>query len=299
MDYETTLTSGLEIISGTVKIIAGLISIFSIITMWKIFKKAGKKGWEAIAPFYNIFVLFEITWGNGIIMLSLLASIIPVIGSIIIFVILVLTYNKLAKSFGKSTGFAVGLIFLNPIFMGILAFDKSEYLGVQKKNKNTITTEPQQVNSIPNNVPPMPTISPQTEQQPDNLFQVPQGMNTTINNITEQPNNILTPQQPGNQLINNAVQPQTIISDNQSINPVNVVPQQNQQVNTINVVPQQQSQQVNNMINPVQMAQQPNSMNQVQQPSNQNINNTITCPYCHNQVNSNAVFCTSCSKQLK
>lgn len=245
--------------------------------MWKIFKKAGKNGWEAIVPFYNMFVLFEITWGNGIIMLSLLASIIPVIGSIIIFVILVLTYNKLAKSFGKSTGFTIGLIFLNPIFMGILAFDKSEYLGVQKKNKNPTTTEPQQVNSIPNNVPlEKPTISPQTEQQPTDLFQVPQGMNTTINNITEQPNNIVTPQQPENQLINNAVQPQTIISDNQSINPVNVVPQQNQQVN--------------NMINPVQMAQ---------QPSNPNINNTITCPYCHNQINSNAVFCTSCGKQLK
>lgn len=280
MDYETTLTSGLGILSGIITIIAiiaGLISIFSIITMWKIFKKAGKNGWEAIVPFYNMFVLFEITWGNGIIMLSLLASIIPVIGSIIIFVILVLTYNKLAKSFGKSTGFTIGLIFLNPIFMGILAFDKSEYLGVQKKNKNPTTTEPQQVNSIPNNVPlEKPTISPQTEQQPTDLFQVPQGMNTTINNITEQPNNIVTPQQPENQLINNAVQPQTIISDNQSINPVNVVPQQNQQVN--------------NMMNPVQMAQ---------QPSNPNINNTITCPYCHNQINSNAVFCTSCGKQLK
>ena len=37
---------------------------------------------------------------------------------------------ELAKAFGKSGGFAVGLIFLSVIFYCILAFDKSEYLGV-------------------------------------------------------------------------------------------------------------------------------------------------------------------------
>ena len=36
---------------------------------------------------------------------------------------------RLARVFGKSGGFAVGLIFLSPIFLCILAFDKSVYLG--------------------------------------------------------------------------------------------------------------------------------------------------------------------------
>ena len=47
---------------------------------------------------------------------------------------LVLTFklnNRLAKAFGKSTGFAVGLTFLSPIFDLILAFDKSVYIGRQ------------------------------------------------------------------------------------------------------------------------------------------------------------------------
>lgn len=289
MNYETTLTSGIGILSVMfifLMIICVLISIFSIIVMWKIFKKAGKNGWEAIVPVYNMFILFEITWGNRILVLSLLASIIPVIGTIILFVILVITYNKLSKSFGKSTGFTVGLIFLSPIFMAILAFDKSEYLGVPKKNEDIPNSETQQVNNIPNNVQPVPIVPPQMEQQPTNLFQVPQGMNTTINNINEQPNNIVTPQQPENQLINNVVQPQEIISDNQS-------------VNQINVVPQQPTQPVNNMINPVQMVQQTSSVNQEPQQINPNINNTINCPYCNNVINSNAVFCTSCGKQLK
>lgn len=39
--------------------------------------------------------------------------------------------NRLAKAFGKSTGFAVGLTLLEPIFGMILAFDKSVYRRVE------------------------------------------------------------------------------------------------------------------------------------------------------------------------
>jgi hypothetical protein len=37
----------------------------------------------------------------------------------------------LAQVFGKSGGFAVGLIFLSLIFMAILAFGDAKYLGSQ------------------------------------------------------------------------------------------------------------------------------------------------------------------------
>lgn len=37
--------------------------------------------------------------------------------------------NRLAHAFGKGAGFAAGLTFLSPIFIMILAFDKSVYLG--------------------------------------------------------------------------------------------------------------------------------------------------------------------------
>ena len=36
---------------------------------------------------------------------------------------------KLSKAFGHGAGYAVGLIFLTPIFMLILAFGKSQYVG--------------------------------------------------------------------------------------------------------------------------------------------------------------------------
>ena len=38
--------------------------ILYIVSLWKLFKKAGKKGWEAIIPFYNTWVLVEISGLN-------------------------------------------------------------------------------------------------------------------------------------------------------------------------------------------------------------------------------------------
>lgn len=37
----------------------------SIAGKWMIFSKAGKKGWTSLIPFYNRYVMFKLTWGNG------------------------------------------------------------------------------------------------------------------------------------------------------------------------------------------------------------------------------------------
>lgn len=42
-----------------------IISIVVIISMWKVFAKAGKPGWAAIVPIYNEWVLFEIVGYPG------------------------------------------------------------------------------------------------------------------------------------------------------------------------------------------------------------------------------------------
>ena len=109
---------------GTGGSLIGLaLTVLAIIAMWKMFEKAREPGWAAIVPFYNIYVLFKITWGNGWMFLLML---IP-IANLVIYII---TMVKLAKAFGRSGGFAVGLIFLSIIFYCILGFDQSQYLGV-------------------------------------------------------------------------------------------------------------------------------------------------------------------------
>ncbi len=101
-----------------------LFSVFIIICVWRMFKKAGKEGWEAIIPIYNTVVLFKIAKINPLVLLWLL---LPFIGWIIFLVFEIKACINLAKGFGKSGGFAVGLIFLSPIFLAILAFDSSNY----------------------------------------------------------------------------------------------------------------------------------------------------------------------------
>lgn len=99
---------------------------FYLFVEWRIYVKAGKPGWAVLIPFYNTYILFDMVYGEGIKMLFLL---IPFYN---IYVAIKLNFD-LAKVFGKSTGFGFGLLFLSSIFMPILAFDKSEYLGPVQK----------------------------------------------------------------------------------------------------------------------------------------------------------------------
>lgn len=100
--------------------------VFVLVCMWIVFRKAGKPGWAAIVPFYNLYVLFEITWGSGMRFLLLLIPIYNIILSI-------QTQVRLARAFGKSGGFAAGLVFLPYIFIPLLAFGKETYQGVPVK----------------------------------------------------------------------------------------------------------------------------------------------------------------------
>lgn len=107
-------------------IISLVLCVFVLVCMWIVFRKAGKPGWAAIVPFYNLYVLFDITWGSGMRFLLLLIPIYNIILSI-------QTQVRLARAFGKSGGFAAGLVFLPYIFIPLLAFGKETYQGVPVK----------------------------------------------------------------------------------------------------------------------------------------------------------------------
>lgn len=108
----------------TYLIVVLVISILTLVALWKIFVKAGKPGWACIIPFYSTYCLFDIAWGNGWLFLL---SFVPLVNV----VIMIMMYFKLAKAFGKGTGFGFGLLFLNTIFVLILGFGSAEYIGPQ------------------------------------------------------------------------------------------------------------------------------------------------------------------------
>ncbi|MCI8568844.1 MAG: hypothetical protein HFJ11_02545 [Bacilli bacterium] len=107
---------------SVIMIIFFIIGVITIIANWKVFTKAGKPGWTSLIPFYNMYQLFEVAGMNGWMFLLLL---IPFVN----FIIIIMLNINLAKVFGKDTGFAIGLILFNPIFMLILAFSDATYIG--------------------------------------------------------------------------------------------------------------------------------------------------------------------------
>lgn len=113
----------LSFIAGILLIVM-IIAIFIIVCNWKIFKKAGKQGWEAVIPIYNTWVLFEIVGLKG---WYVLLNFIPVLGNIIFFIFSIISSIRLAKCFKKDIAFGIGLIFIPIVFLPILAFDNSTY----------------------------------------------------------------------------------------------------------------------------------------------------------------------------
>ena len=99
-----------------------VIGILTIVANWKIYTKMGRKGWESIIPCYNMYVLFDVLYGNGWKFLLLL---IPFYNIYLTFKL----YIDLAHDFDQSTGFGIGLVLLNTIFVLILGFGSNEFKG--------------------------------------------------------------------------------------------------------------------------------------------------------------------------
>jgi len=100
--------------------------IFIIAGIWKAFEKAGQPGWACIIPFYNYYIMGKM---GGVKNWWLIF--IPIVNIYIIFVIMI----AIAKSFGKETGFGIGLVFLSFIFWPILGFGDAKYIGPNGVNQ--------------------------------------------------------------------------------------------------------------------------------------------------------------------
>src|SRR5262245_49189886 len=87
---------------------------------WKTFEKAGKPGWAAIIPIYNLIVLAEVAgkpgwWG--------LLVFVPCVGFVFWFLMLL----EIAKKFGQDALYAVLLFFFPYIMFPILGFGGARY----------------------------------------------------------------------------------------------------------------------------------------------------------------------------
>ena len=105
---------------GAIGIIYLALIVCLIVTMWKIFTKAGKPGWASIIPIYNVFVMLDIAGKPA---WWFLLFLIPFVN----FIVGILVIAGIATNFGKGGGFVVGMILLPIVFYPILAFGSAQY----------------------------------------------------------------------------------------------------------------------------------------------------------------------------
>lgn len=149
--YNDVLSSGTGFEGIFAAILGGLalililvlvLAVFQIIGTWKIFSKMDKKGWISLIPGASTYVLNECIGVNNLWLLIIcygaILNIIPIIGWLVFLAAIVyfwiLANVSLSKSFGKSTGFAVGLCLLPPVFYFLLGIGKDKYLGAKPMN---------------------------------------------------------------------------------------------------------------------------------------------------------------------
>ncbi len=141
------VAAGLSI--GLVLALAVVYCVLLIVGDWKLFTKAGKPGWHSLIPILNFYDEYDLCWSGmmGIVfcvascistyisnvmaepntMVATLATVL----SVITFVLHAVQCWKLAKAFGKGTGYFIFLLFFDRIAKAVLGLGGSQYCGKQ------------------------------------------------------------------------------------------------------------------------------------------------------------------------
>ena len=135
LSFKDMLTAGILVLLANAvfkRAIMWMIAYFlySLIVTWIIYHKAHRHGWAVLIPIYREVTYFKVCkmspWW-------LLLWIFPIFGWFAYKIVIIVSRFKLAKAFGRSAGFGVGLWLLSPIFSLILAASDNKYIDDENK----------------------------------------------------------------------------------------------------------------------------------------------------------------------
>ena len=149
MDFAATLLEGLDQVAAVLLLLLMLsciaLLVLVLIATWKIFVKAGEKGWKSLIPFYSVYIQCRIAGISKIFWIDL-----PVMILLLVlnwtgrnemgvykvlyysnFALQALSYGYLARAFGKKVKFCIAAAFLPVIFLPILGFGSAKYVGTK------------------------------------------------------------------------------------------------------------------------------------------------------------------------
>jgi hypothetical protein len=100
------------------------VTIPGVVLSWLwVFPKAGQPAWAAFVPLYNIYVLVV-----GVARLSTLWFVLLLI-PVVQIIAAILVNVEVAKRFGKSEAFGLGLALLGFVFYPVLGFGSDQYMA--------------------------------------------------------------------------------------------------------------------------------------------------------------------------
>ena len=109
--------------SPIANIISLVLLVIAVVGAWKVFVKAGIPGWHSLIPFLNTYDICKIALKDSVGLFTVL--------SILIVPVYIYPCIKLAKAFGKGTGFGIVLFLFSFIGFPILGFGDADYMGPQ------------------------------------------------------------------------------------------------------------------------------------------------------------------------
>lgn len=135
------------LVANIVFSVFALNSLLELIGSYKMFRKAGEKGWKSIIPFLNDYTRFKLYWNPKMYWIFLAAMVlsglyvadnnlvnfISIAASITVIVFIFRMRLGMARSHGKNVGMAILLTILPGLGSMILGFDKSEYTKPEEK----------------------------------------------------------------------------------------------------------------------------------------------------------------------
>ena len=117
----------LATLAGTyLSVILFLLAVL-LIASWKILIKAGQPGWAALIPLYNIYVYTQVLRRPKWWILLYFFGFVPFVGSLVFLFLSIIDSVRMAKVFGKTPVFGVGLLLLPFIFYLVLAFGSADH----------------------------------------------------------------------------------------------------------------------------------------------------------------------------
>lgn len=116
-----TLQSG-GTLAAALGVVVLLLFVLPVVGMWKVFEKAGKPGWMALVPLYNLWVLVDVADKEWWWFLVLLIP--PTFAPAWVIVNL-----GVADQFGQRPAFGVALSVLSFVLYPLLGFGDYQYEG--------------------------------------------------------------------------------------------------------------------------------------------------------------------------